>query len=83
MPIPELGETLDLRIYRGLMWLRSRGIDDSAPITVLQRAYRELFRKTEMLDQELRNRFLLQIPENQAILNAATEHGISGGSTLA
>ncbi|MEM6701858.1 MAG: tetratricopeptide repeat protein [Acidobacteriota bacterium] len=79
---PELGETLDLRIYRGLMWLRSRGIDDSAPITVLQRAYRELFRKTEMLDQELRNRFLLQIPENQAILNAATEHGISGGATL-
>ncbi len=80
IPYPDLGETLDLRIYRGLMWMRSRGIDESSPMTVLQRAYRELFRKTEMLDQELRNRFLLQIPENQAILNAATEHGLSGGA---
>ena len=74
---PELGERLDLSLYRGMMWLRAHGEDSHDPVLPLQRAHDELYRKTELLDTELRNRFLFQIPDNRAILNAATEHSLT------
>lgn len=73
---PELGETLDLRLYQGLEWLRQRG-RDTDPLKALRRGYRELYRKTELLTAELRNPFLFQIPDNRAIVNAATLHGLT------
>ncbi len=73
---PELGETLDLRLYQGLEWMRQRGRDVD-PMHPLLRAYRELYRKTELLSAELRNPFLFQVPDNRAIINAATLHGLS------
>ena len=73
---PEQGEVLDLRLYQGLDWLRHRG-RDLDPLKPLERGYRELYRKTELLSAELRNPFLFQVPDNRAIINAATQHGIS------
>ena len=73
---PELGETLDLRLYQGLEWLRQRGRQVD-PLKALRRGYRELYRKTELLSAELRNAFLFQIPDNRAIVNAATLHGLT------
>jgi tetratricopeptide (TPR) repeat protein len=73
---PELGETLDLRLYHGLEWLRQRGRQVD-PLKALRRGYRELYRKTELLSADLRNAFLFQIPDNRAIVNAATLHGLT------
>lgn len=72
---PELGEKLDLRLYQGLEWLRQRG-HDTDPLPPLRRAYQELYRKTELLSSDLRNRFLYQIDDNRRIINAATLHGL-------
>jgi hypothetical protein len=44
----------------------------------LKRAYRELLRKAGHLDPDLRQRFLSQIPANQAIITAATRHRLTG-----
>lgn len=74
---PELGEQIDLRIYRGLRWLASRSQQPTDPSEPLERAYNEICRKTELLDVELRNRFLFQIPDNRAIVDAATMHGLA------
>lgn len=73
---PERGEILDLRLHQGLCWLAQRQPIDIDAVEPLRRAYIELFRKTELLAPELRHRFLFQIPDNQAILEAGTHHGL-------
>ena len=73
---PELGERLDLRLYRALAWLKQRG-KSTAPEEPLERAYREVIRKTSLLPTEMRNPFLFSVPDNQAILEAATALGLT------
>ncbi|HVS14414.1 MAG TPA: tetratricopeptide repeat protein [Thermoanaerobaculia bacterium] len=72
---PESGEVVDLRLFRGLRWLRARGRDLGDPLLPLRRAYQALCAKTEHLDSALRNRFLLRVPDNRAILDFAAELG--------
>lgn len=71
---PELGERLDYRVFRALAWMRQRGEKVADPLVHLRRAYAALMRKAGHLDPELRQRFLYQVPENQAILNAGARH---------
>lgn len=71
---PELGERLDYRLFRALGWLRARGEKVADPLPHLKRAYAALLRKAGHLDPDQRQRFLYQVPENQAILLAGTRH---------
>ncbi len=73
----ELGERLELRLYRGLEWLRSRGHKVGDPLPYLDRSYREILRKASHLEPALRHRFLFQIPDNQAIVDNATAAGLT------
>ncbi|MCB1036871.1 MAG: tetratricopeptide repeat protein, partial [Acidobacteria bacterium] len=74
----ERREVLAFRLYQATQWLRDRGRPaGSDPILHLQEAYRELLRKAEHLEATLRNVFLFQVEENAAILQAATEAGLS------
>jgi tetratricopeptide (TPR) repeat protein len=72
---PESGEVIDLRLFRGLRWLQARGRDAGDPLVPLRRAYRALCAKTEHLETAMRNRFLLHVPDNRAILDFAAELG--------
>jgi tetratricopeptide (TPR) repeat protein len=79
-PYPDMGERLDFVLFRTLDGLAGRGqaggrIDERREY--LERAFRVLMRKTNFLDPELRHRFLFQVPDNDAILRAATEHGLT------
>jgi len=71
----ERRERLEFYLYEGFSWLSARGIQhESDPLDCLQRAFDELMRKAELLDTELRHRYLFQVPENAAILEAASAH---------
>jgi tetratricopeptide (TPR) repeat protein len=73
-PYPELGERIDYRLFRSLAWLRQRGEKVANPLAHLRRAYDALLRKAGHLDPSQRQRFLHQVPENQAILAAGARH---------
>jgi tetratricopeptide (TPR) repeat protein len=75
-PHPDLSELLDFRIYRSLVWLASQGHKVGDPTSYLESAYREVLRKAQHLDHELRHRYLFQMAENQAIVEAATRLGL-------
>jgi tetratricopeptide (TPR) repeat protein len=75
---PEQGEQLDYRLFKALWWLREQGEKGGDALVHLKRAYRELLRKAGHLDPDLRQRFLSQIPANQAIITAATRHRLTG-----
>jgi tetratricopeptide (TPR) repeat protein len=76
---PDLGERLDLRVHRALTWLLDQGSPVAAdPVLPLQRAYAALMRKVGHLEPELRQRFLYQVAENRAIVEAATRAGLGG-----
>lgn len=64
-------ELIDLRLYRGHLWLAEHG-GDGDPLPFLRRAYRELMRKASLLAPDQRSVFLFQVKENGEILNAAT-----------
>ena len=79
-PYPDMGERLDFIVFRALDGLARRGESGGrigARREHLERAFRVLMRKTNFLDPELRHRFLFQVPDNDAILRAATEHGLA------
>lgn len=67
----------DLHLWKGADWLRKHGRPGSDPLPYLQRSYDELLRQTGFLEPGLRQRFLFQIPEHAAILDAATRAGLS------
>lgn len=76
---PDLGERLDYQVFAALEALAAKGerggrVDERNRF--LERAYAALMRKTNYLDAELRHRFLFQVPENDAILQAAGERDI-------
>jgi len=82
-PYPDMGERLDFVVFRSLDELARRGhqggrIEQREEF--LERAFQVLMRKTNFLDPELRHRFLFQVPDNDAILRAATEHGFADSS---
>jgi tetratricopeptide (TPR) repeat protein len=76
---PEVPTTplLELRLWRGAEWLGGHGAAQRDPLQHLRHAYEELLRETGFLAPELRQRFLSQVPDNAAILDAATRAGLS------
>lgn len=77
LPPPDQSEILDFRIYRGLEWLSNQGFKVGDPSSFLARAYRSVLSKAENLSQEVRQRFLFQIPTNQEIVDSATREGLA------
>lgn len=67
----------DYPLSQGARWLRERRGDGPDPAPFLEQAYHELLRQTTFLTPEMRQRFLFQIPANAAILEAATQRGLS------
>ncbi len=76
----DLGEHLDFRLYRGLVWLQDHGHKVGDPLPYLERAYREILRKASDLDPELRHRYLFQVPDNLEIVETATHCGVAQAS---
>ncbi len=74
----DLGERLQLRMFRGLEYLSSRGHKVMDARRHLESAYNEVLRKAVHLQPEARHRFLLQIADNQAIVDAAARLGLAG-----
>ncbi|MDY7091977.1 MAG: tetratricopeptide repeat protein [Acidobacteriota bacterium] len=72
-------ELVYFRLYQGHAWLEKaqNPKDRPDPLCHLRRAYAELMRKATHLKPEQRNRFLFQVEENAAIVNAATAHQLS------
>ena len=79
LPPLDQSEILDFRIYRGLEWLSNQGFKVGDPASFLARAYASLMSKAEKLPQELRQRYLFQIPANQEIVDSATRKGLTAG----
>ncbi|MGH9464344.1 MAG: tetratricopeptide repeat protein, partial [Thermoanaerobaculia bacterium] len=75
---PELAERLDYRIFRGLDWLAARNVPAEEARPYLERAYEQVLAKAGHLAPELRHRFLLEVPANREIVEAATRLGIAG-----
>lgn len=76
---PELGERLDFQLYRALTWLDEPVEGTREPLFYLRRANHSLMQKTGHLKADLRNRFLFQIPDHEAIVSAATKEDLSSG----
>ena len=77
---PELGERLDLGVWQALEALARLGVESDRVRTrhrFLARAYRTLMRKASYLEAEVRHAFLFRIPENDAIVRAATAAGLT------
>ena len=77
LPSSDLSDTLSYRLYLGLEFLTSTGLNVGNPLSYLERAYRGVLDKAEHLSHEQRQRYLFQIPHNQAILAAATDKGLA------
>lgn len=77
LPPPDLGEILDFRIYRGLDWLSRHGFKVGDASSFLARAYGSVMAKAGNLNQELRQRYLFQIPTNLEIVDCATREGLT------
>ena len=73
----DMGERLQLRMFRGLEYLSERGHKVVDARSHLEIAYREVLRKASHLEPEARHRFLLQIDDNQAIVDAAARLGLT------
>jgi tetratricopeptide (TPR) repeat protein len=76
-PYPELGEVLDLHLFRALEWLHREDGEVDDALRYLRRGYRNLLRKTAYLEPGSRHSFLFQVPQNRDLLAAATRHGLS------
>jgi len=74
---PELGERLDFQLYQALQRLQASVEGAREPLFYLRRAYQRLMDKTGHLAPDMRNRFLFQIPDHEAIVGAATKEGLS------
>ena len=73
----DMGERLQLRMFRGLEYLSERGHKVVDAKVHLGTAYREVLRKASHLKPADRHRFLLQIEDNQAIVDAAARLGLT------
>ena len=73
----DMGERLQLRMFRGLEYLSNKGHKVVDARSHLETAYREVLRKASHLEPDVRHRFLLQIDDNQAIVDAAARLGLT------
>ena len=77
---PELGERLDLGVWQALEALARLGVEGDRVRTrdrFLARAYRTLMRKASYLEAAERHAFLFRVPDNDAIVRAATAAGLT------
>jgi tetratricopeptide (TPR) repeat protein len=72
----DLREVLHFRLFQGLEWLASQGHKVGEPTSFLEQAYRSVLRKAGHLEHDERQRFLFQVPEIRAIVEAATRRGL-------
>ena len=70
-------EVVEFRLFRAYRRLARAPEDQRQILRHLRQAYHELLRKASFLDQEKRHSFLYRVPEHEAIVAAASEHGIS------
>ena len=77
LPSSDLNDRLLYRLYLGLEYLTATGLNVGNPLPYLERAYRGVLDKAEHLSHAQRQRYLFQIPHNQAILSAATDNGLA------
>lgn len=70
-------ESLSLRMFRGLSWLRLHDTRVDDPRPYLDHAYREVLRKAFPLDPGRRHQFLFEVPDNRTILELATREGLA------
>jgi tetratricopeptide (TPR) repeat protein len=75
-PPADLREVLHFRLFQGLDWLASQGHKVGHPTSFLEKAYRSVLRKAAHLTHEVRQRYLYQVPEIRAIVEAATRKGL-------
>jgi tetratricopeptide (TPR) repeat protein len=75
-PVAPSAATCDFRLFLAAEWLSRKGQEVEKPMPFLERAYAELMRQTGYLAPELRQRFLFQIAEHQALVEAATRRGL-------
>jgi hypothetical protein len=68
---------LDYPLYAAATWLSRARRPVGDPLLYLRSAYHELLRQTGYLEPALRQRFLFQIAEHAAILDAATRAGLA------
>lgn len=68
---------LEHRLFKAREWLRARGDAASRPEEPLKRSLAALMKTAEQLEPELRHRYLFQIPEHRAILEAAGTYQIA------
>ena len=77
---PPLGGSfavVDYRLARGWEWLRLNGRGGNDPARFFARAYQTLLDTASPLPEGLRRRFLLQVPENAAIVEAAASRQLA------
>lgn len=70
------GALFDFHLWKGAAWLRGHGRSGPDPLPFLRRAHEELLRQTGFLQPSLRQRFLFQVSEHAAILEAANRAGL-------
>jgi tetratricopeptide (TPR) repeat protein len=73
-PTPELH---DYHLFLAADWLEQRGRTDLKTLAHLERAYAGLMRQTSFLDKGIRQRFLLEVPLNRAIIDAAARRKLA------
>ncbi len=69
-------ESLNLRMFLALSWLRLHDTRVDDPLPHLEHAYREVLRKAFPLDPERRHQFLFEVPDNREIVERATHVGL-------
>ena len=70
-------EILGFRLFKAFDWLERRQIAVPAALPFLERAYRELMRKTAYLEPEQRHHFLFQNREHEELLAAAAKYQLA------
>ncbi len=70
-------EILVFRLFKAFDWLERRQIAVPEALPFLERAYRELMRKTGYLEPEQRHGFLFQNREHEELLVSAAKYGMT------
>lgn len=77
LPLAADDEILVFRLFKAFDWLERRQIAVPEALPFLERAYRELMRKTTYLEPEQRHSFLFQNREHEELLVAAAKYGMT------
>lgn len=77
LPVVPDEEILGFRLFKAFDWLERRQIAVPAALPFLERAYRELMRKTSYLEPDQRHNFLFQNREHEELLAAAAKYHLA------